>query len=356
MSKPTMQDIADALSVSRITVWKALSNRPGVSDSMRAQIHQKATEMGYFHTPSQDTTATVSAQLPPHTRTVAVAVCRPESSLFWMQIIHQIAKDLSEHNVNLMYTYLPTNYKAGYVLPQPLTNGTVDGVIVLNTYSAPLLRLLSSLPIPKVFLDTVPSVPYNQLHGDLLIIEGRDLIRQITSNLLRHGCRKLSFIGDVEYAQTNKERYEGFLDALHEHGIIPNPSLYLTGSLGLRTHYEEISHFLDFLPTMPDGIVCASDYIAHFIQRYLEEKGIDPEGRIVLTGFDNNSEYLNVADRITTVDVKPKTIGSRLAAKILFVIEHPKAAPEVSYVSSEVLYRGVLASDPKASNPDESIL
>ncbi|MFQ9857950.1 MAG: LacI family DNA-binding transcriptional regulator [Ruminococcus callidus] len=81
MSKPTMQDIADALSVSRITVWKALSNRPGVSDSMRAQIHQKATEMGYFHTPSQDTTATVSAQLPPHTRTVAVAVCRPESSL-----------------------------------------------------------------------------------------------------------------------------------------------------------------------------------------------------------------------------------------------------------------------------------
>ena len=30
MSKPTMQDIADALSVSRITVWKALSNRPGV--------------------------------------------------------------------------------------------------------------------------------------------------------------------------------------------------------------------------------------------------------------------------------------------------------------------------------------
>ena len=72
MSKPTMQDIADALSVSRITVWKALSNRPGVSDSMRAQIHQKATEMGYFHTPSQDTTATVSAQLPPHTRTVAV--------------------------------------------------------------------------------------------------------------------------------------------------------------------------------------------------------------------------------------------------------------------------------------------
>lgn len=165
MSKPTMQDIADALSVSRITVWKALSNRPGVSDSMRAQIHQKATEMGYFHTPSQDTTATVSAQLPPHTRTVAVAVCRPESSLFWMQIIHQIAKDLSEHNVNLMYTYLPTNYKAGYVLPEPLTNGTVDGVIVLNTYSAPCCGCYPLYLYQRFFWTRFPLSPITSYMG-----------------------------------------------------------------------------------------------------------------------------------------------------------------------------------------------
>lgn len=343
MNKPTMQDIADALSVSRITVWKALSNRPGVSDAMRAQVRQKAEELGYFH--GQDVSAAEPLQPAPRSRTVAVAVCRPESSLFWMQIIHQIAKDLSEHNVNLMYTYLPTYYREGYMLPEPLTDGTVEGVIVLNTYSAPLLRMLAELPLPKVFLDTIPSVPYNQLHGDLLIIEGHDLVRQITNRLLDHGCRKLGFIGDVEYAQTNKDRYEGFVEALHDHGLTPNPNYCLTGALGLRTHYEEISRFLDFLPSMPDGFVCVSDYIAHFIQRYFEEKGIDPEGRIVLTGFDNNSEYLNIADRITTVDVRPKTIGSRLAAKILFVLDHRNVSTEVSYVTSDILYRGALAPE-----------
>ena len=157
MSKPTMQEIADALSISRITVWKALSNRPGVSDSLRTQVHQKAKEMGYFQ-------AEESAQSLPRSRTVAVAVCRPESSLFWMQIIHQIAKDLSAHNVNLMYTYLPTHYKDGYTLPEPLTNGSVEGVIVLNTYSAPILQMLADLPLPKVFLDTVPTMPSSQLH------------------------------------------------------------------------------------------------------------------------------------------------------------------------------------------------
>ena len=67
MSKPTMQDIADALSVSRITVWKALSNRPGVSDSMRAQIHQKATEMGYPHSLSGYHCDRLCSTASPHT-------------------------------------------------------------------------------------------------------------------------------------------------------------------------------------------------------------------------------------------------------------------------------------------------
>ena len=47
MAKATMQDIADALNTSRITVWKALNNRPGVSAALRAEIQRKAQELGY---------------------------------------------------------------------------------------------------------------------------------------------------------------------------------------------------------------------------------------------------------------------------------------------------------------------
>lgn len=338
MCKPTMQDIADALSTSRVSVWKALNNRPGVSDALRQQIQEKAREMGYLQQ-----TATAPAAENPHGRNVAVVVCRPESSLFWMQIIHQIAKDLSSQNVNLMYTYLPTSYKEGYTLPTSLTDGSVEGIIVLNVYAEPVLRMLADLPLPKVYLDTIPTMPFDSLHGDLLLIEGRTPIREITGRLLDRGHTKLGFLGDVYYAQTNTDRYQGFLEAYAQRGLTPDPTLSLTGALGLRTHYEEISYFLEHLGTRPDGFVCVSDYIAHFIQRYFEEHGIDPEGRIALTGFDNNAEYLNVAERITTVDVRPKTLGARLASKILFLLEHPDLAQEVSYVSSDVIYRGLLA-------------
>ncbi|MDK2808466.1 MAG: LacI family transcriptional regulator, partial [Clostridiales bacterium] len=46
MRKITMQDIADALAVSRVTVWKVFNNYPGVSEPLRQQIMNKAHELG----------------------------------------------------------------------------------------------------------------------------------------------------------------------------------------------------------------------------------------------------------------------------------------------------------------------
>ncbi len=339
MNKKTMQDIADELSTSRISVWKALNNRTGVSKELRAQIFKIAEESGYLRGREKISANIGEKNLP--ARTVAAVVSRPQSSVFWTQIIHHIAKDLSDRGINLMYTYMPSSYKEGYTLPASLNDGSVNGMIVLNVYSAELLKLLSNTSTPKVFLDSVPSVPFYELNGDLVLLEGRCAIKEITSKLLHAGRTRLGFMGDVNYAQTNLDRYRGFLDAFKEFKINPDPDFSMTGQLHLRTHYEEICSFLDSLETMPDGFVCASDYIAHFVERYFSEHKI-PRGDIVLTGFDNNLEYANVAEKITTVDVQTHTMGGRLASKIIFAMDNPNASREVSYVNSEILYRSPL--------------
>lgn len=46
MSKVTMQDIADALGISRVTVWKVFHNHAGVSAALRENVRNKAREMG----------------------------------------------------------------------------------------------------------------------------------------------------------------------------------------------------------------------------------------------------------------------------------------------------------------------
>ncbi len=335
MSKVTMQSIADALNVSRITIWKALTNRPGISEKLRQEVLAKAEEMGYV--PLAHSAVKTKAQ-----HTFSVVVSRPESSTFWMQIIHHVAKELALHDINLMYTYVPTTCRAGYELPSSLGAEAVDGFIVLNIYDQGLLHMLSRSPLPKVFLDTIPALPAGELHGDLMIIEGRSCLRDITLRLLDAGWRRLGFVGDVNYAQTNMDRHRGFLDAHAARGVPVNPTLCMTGALGLRSHYEEIARFLSGLPQMPDAFVCPSDFIAHYIQQYLTEHG--GAGKTpILTGFDNNAEYANVAGLITTVDVDTSSLGKRLARQLMYRADFPKAPYETTYFSSRIVYRGVLA-------------
>ncbi len=344
MSRPNMQQIADAMSTSRITVWKALNNRPGVSKELRKKIIEKSQEMGYQKAMyvNSDLEKTTQEQTP---KTIAAVISRPESSIFWMQIIHQIAKELSKQGINLLYTYLPTYYKEGSNLPTTLTEPNLSGMIILNVYSVEFLQKLSQLPIPKVFLDTVPTLPFDKLNGDLLMIEGRSKVCDITLSIIDKGIKDIVFVGDIDYAQTNTDRFLGFKDAMSMRNIKINKERCLTDHIGLNTHYEEISKFLDKLNPFPEAIVCASDYIAHFIKRYCMENENEKTKNVIITGFDNNKEYVNVAESITTVNVQTDTLGKRLANKILFRLKNTDASYELSYVSSEILYCEPLLKD-----------
>jgi LacI family transcriptional regulator len=336
-----MQDIADALSTSRITVWKALNNKPGVSEQMRDIIIDKARDMNYPKISSYDNEDGSSSQGEHEMRTVAVVISRPNSSLFWIEIIHQLAKEFSGENINMMYTYIPSTFEADYTLPEMLSNGEVDGIVVMNVYTAEYLNMLSKLPIAKVFLDTVPEVPCYNLNGDVIYLEGHHAIKEITSRLLDRGIRKIGFIGDIEYAQTNMDRYEGFVDAFSDRNLVIPTEYSMTAHLGLNTHYDELSEFLNSLKDAPEAFVCASDFIAHFVHKYYSENHPDMIDKIILTGFDNNPEYTNVAGLITTVDVSTKNIGKRLAGHIVHNMSHLNQGQEVSYIQNKVIYRNI---------------
>ena len=331
MAKKNFQAFADSLGVSRITVWKALNNRPGVSAGLREHILQAAAERGIIEGEGLEK---------PRKRMISVAVSRPDSSQFWLQIIHHIAKELSLYDIDLMYTYLPSSVKEHYALPASLRE--VSAFIVLNVYDAGMLRLLAALPQPKVFLDTVPSLPFEALNGNLLLLEGRRAVGKITGRLLDSGRSRLGFIGDALYAQTNLDRYQGFLDAHAARGLKPDAGCLLTGPLGVRTHGEEIYSFLDGLEALPQGVVCASDYVAHFVARDVEEHKDRAPAGFVVTGYDDSDEYGNIAGRITSVGVQTAFLGSRLARQALFLSDYPSATHEVSYVDAEVIFRGAL--------------
>jgi LacI family transcriptional regulator len=339
MKKTTLQQIANNLGVSRTTVWKVFSGQEGVSEDLKKKIIAKAQEMNYslpgnFQVPEES--AEKSPAEPPVN--IAVAVCRPETSIFWMTIIHLIARELSLHNVNLVYTYLPSTVSRDYVLPASLAGGSIHGIIIINVYNERLLQLLAASPVPKVFFDTSTAVPPAKLNGDVILTENYDSVSKITKHLIKKGRKSFGFIGDINYAKSNHERFEGFSKTLLQHGLPFQPELSLTGSLGIDTYKEEIEAFLDTLPFIPDAFVCANDYVACILMQLLLKRGIRIPEEVALTGFDANTEN-PLAESLTTVQVFNQNIGVRLALQILYRIKHPGFPYELIHITSKVIFR-----------------
>ena len=332
MGKVTMQNIADAVGVSRVTVWKVFNNHDGVSSAVRESVLDKARELGYLKTNAELLTREPA-------KTVSLIVSRPDSSTFWTNIIHRMAQELSLHNINLMYTYMPTKYADDFSLPSVLTDGSVQGAVILNVYDAKLVSLVSELKLPKVFLDTTPSLSFHSLQGDLILLEGYSTIYQITESVIARGMANIGFIGDIHYAKTNLDRYEGFRQCMMAHELPVDEKICLTHSIGIFSYYQEICGFLDSIDILPQAFVCASDYIAHFLRTYFTEHPERIPDGIMVTGYDASCEHTNIDEQITTADVKTNILGKRLSVQIIYRMEHADAPCEISYIYPSIIYR-----------------
>ncbi|GKX29743.1 LacI family transcriptional regulator [Vallitalea longa] len=341
MKKITMQTIADILDVSRVTVWKVHNGYPGVSDTLRKKIIEKSNELGYqkLHTDDINNNTERVANLSNEKTTISVVVSRPESSIFWMDIIHNIAKTLSTYNINLMYTYIPAKVYENYKLPEILYDGTVQGVIVLNIYDYKVMSLINSLSIPKVFLDMVPAITSLSLTGDLVLLEGYHAIYNITENIIKKGRKKIGFIGDINYALTNYTRYEGFTAAINNNNLDINEDYCLIDSIGIYTYAEEINEFLSHLDELPEAFVCASDFIANFVLDYLKKNNYSVPDDIAISGYDDSREYTHLSGDLTTVQVRNDALGERLVRQLLYRMEHHDYPIETISIQSKILFK-----------------
>lgn len=332
MEKVTMKDIADALNISRVTVSKAFNNQAGVSDALKEMIFDKARELGYAKLPTQAVSAGAYTE-----HTVALIVSRPDSASFWTGIIHRMAQELSEYNINLMYIYVPSTYTKDFTLPTILSKESVEGIAVVNVYDPVILGMVNELSGPKVFLDTIPSLTDRKLHGDLLLIEGYRTEAEITELLIQDGHKDIGFLGDIDYAQTNKERYLGYRESMDRYGLAIRPEYCLTKSIHVFSYEEEINRYLNSLSDWPTAFVCASDYVAHFVQKYLDENPKKAPHPVTLTGFDGTDEYTNVRGRIITAHIPTGLLGKRMAMQLLFRTNHPGAPHELTFIKPYII-------------------
>lgn len=343
MKKMSLQQIADDLSVSRITVSKVLNNKPGVSPSLRKRINQKLAEHNYKKLSNSDSASDGTISNSPINiieKNIAVVATEPGFSDFWLKIINGISSEISSQHYNLIYNFINKDEASNYIVPNIIQSKSVSGIVVVNLYDDQAIKMLVDTGLPIVFLDTTPTILASNIKTDIILLEGEKTIYEITKNLISKNCKSIGFIGDITYCQTILDRYNGFVRACHENNVFIDSKYCFTKCNGGHFYYpNELQKFLRNLKDYPDAFVCANDAIADTLIKYLSYNDIHVPRDIAVSGYDNVQLSLLDNSEITTAEVDTVMLGRRLARQVLLRIGYPDAFRETVYVNPSILYR-----------------
>ena len=203
----------------------------------------------------------------------------------------------------------------------------VDGLVLANdTVSDSFVRQVCR-STPTVLLAREP------VDGcDAVLVENLHAAQELTDHLLRHGRRRLVFVGDPAGSHDVTERYTGFRAALARSRTATEASLPLLVPLVEQSAQAVVDALLD-MAEPADALVCANDELAVAVMSLLSGRGVGVPDDLAVVGFDDIMTSRYVAPGLTTVLQPTYSVGRWAAIRLHERIEgrthdvHPQVLP-----------------------------
>lgn len=345
--KVSMQQIADAVGLSKYAVSKALAGKEGVSEKARERIMEAAAQLGYFRqkkTNSGVGSKPVRAAEEWDREKTAVAILMPNvrlqtmDSSFWSLVVNGIGKALSRAGLGmLIYTEQTAEHFERVLKPEHLL-----GVIGVGQISTSMLLALQRLGLPFVLTDHEDSL----VPSDTVFASNLDSMAMMTGHLLALGHRSFCFLGDTRFSRSFMDRWVGFRKTLEEQEVEfdARQSVIPVSGIDRSENVSLIREWLDEWktvgsPTLPTAWVCANDEIALAMLTVLQEQGVRVPAEASVTGFDNIADSQRSLPQLTTVHVNKEQLGERAVAALLDRIKEPQRPHEKISISCELVIR-----------------
>lgn len=330
--KSTIEDIARLAEVSRTTVSRVLNHRPDVDAATRDKVLRIIEQQGYV--PSITATGLAGG------RSRLIGMLVPFFSWPVMpEIISGITAAVNHTPYELvLYSYNDEDLERdrrdiiNRVLASQLTAGLL--AVYPGRASAHLTELYRQ-GLPVVVIDDqqeqhTPWVRADNLTGAYSAVR----------HLIGLGHRRVAHIqGPAEYL-ASADRHAGYLRALGEAGIDPDPQLILEGDF-LPPSGLACANRLFALPPeqRPTAIFAATDQMAYGVLQAAEQHGLAVPRDVALVGFDDDAPSAHVHPPLTTIRQPYAEMGERGIQLLLSMLaESPNAAslPESLSIAESV--------------------
>ena len=300
-----MHEVAELAGVSRMTVSRALNHPDMVKEKVRNRVFEAVSELGYVHNHLARNLSSSKSNV------IGLILPSLENSIF-AQTVKAISDVLRGAGFQLMLAEASDDPKEEETIIAAFLAQRVAGLVLHGTRHSPAaIRMLRGANIPVVENGDFPVEPIDMVAS----YSNRSAAKAMTLHLARLGYRKIVFAGLANNTRAT-ERQLGFVDALDEMGIGPDPRRILSVSRGFAAGAEAIGH-LD--RTMPDtdALFCAGDVVAIGALLECNRRGWDVPGRLAIASYDDLELMRHVNPAITALRLPRYEIGRRSAEMLL---------------------------------------
>lgn len=338
--KCTIKDIAEALGLSRNTVAKALNGNPGVSDSTRVLIQEKAREMNYKNSIIEYSSQT------PASRGSILFLTRASAnySEFWTNVLKGIESILSPAGYHLTLGIMNENDFKNLQFPTQLSDPGVKGIIMVEICDIRICNALLSYHLPIVTVDMPRE--YQQFIGklDIVTMENKTNVKLLVKQLIDKGARRFAFAGDIHSSNVGsgfQERFDALCETLQENDLKLDRKCSLLDETDDRLmDFTYLIGKVKNMPYLPDAFICGNDWTGIQLMHAIQFLGYQIPKDVSVTGFDNIPESAKTQPPLTTIDTPKEQLGIAAAKCMLERIQNPGVPCVYSQYATSLIVRG----------------
>ena len=309
----TIEDIAKKVGCSKSLVSLALSNKYGVSESVRSKIIMEAIKMGYEFKHNKGNAAET---LTSHRK--RIFVCFPKSMLddenYWQDIIIHVEQHLRR---NFCFTQVSSWDKESEAddLPYTFYRSGCDGLIGFATEIPPDgIVKLKTVGKPMVFVDSGFYMP------GLINVKAsnRNGMFWLAQYLMEQGHTHMCFVGDASTEETFAERRDGirrFVE-LHPRIRMDYVDTPIDGKISEWVNLEHLQRYLQ-QEERASVLLCVNDAVAVRAYEVIERLGLRIPDDISVTGFDGIQRGSWLKPALTTCSVDRSRVAEMATALLL---------------------------------------
>ncbi|MBR2067347.1 MAG: LacI family DNA-binding transcriptional regulator [Solobacterium sp.] len=346
-NKVTIQDIADALHLSRNTVSKAINNSNGIAESTRELVLQKAVEMGYKQfsyvqsltsSPSLHLDLNLSNDCP---KEIALFTSVSlNTSHFASLMLDKIISDLQTLGLNLVtYRIFDENIQ-NLQLPLTFNQKNVCAILCIELFDYEYSKMICDMGLPVLFVDCPPLIQGRTLNADILLMDNQTGIAQAINDCVKQGYTSFGFIGDYMHCQSFYERYRSFNIALLENHIALDEKYIINYKDGTL---DSMVHQLQSLDQYPEVFICANDFVAIDAMLVLRNGNVNIPNDVKFLGFDDSQESRIFQPTLSTIHIHTQSMAYEALQLLTSRMMEPKIEPRYVYVATDLIYRNSLS-------------